>query len=197
MEIVILEGCRGTGKSTLAFKLRQKISPTPTLINFTGFHDDGEKGLNKVHDYYASWLNMFQTLKNHESQFVFDRFYFSEMVYSQLYKDYDFKHSFWNFTDDLYTISLKAKITIFNLTINDEDELQQRLIRDKVPFGKAKESVEESLRQQELYKNMFDEIERFYNSNGDIFKRCDVTIHTIDTSNKTTDEVYEEIITKL
>lgn len=196
MEIVILEGCRGTGKSTLAFKLRQKISPTPTLINFTGFHDDGEKGLNKVFKYYDEWLNMFDSLRNHDSQFIFDRFYFSEVVYSHLYKDYDFRQYFWQFSDTLHRIALDAKVTIIHLTINDEDELKQRLIRDKVPFGKAEESVEQSLKQQELYEETFYEMQKMY-KDLNVFKGANLQVHTIDTSNKTTDEVYAEIITKL
>lgn len=198
MEIVILEGCRGTGKSTLAFKLRQKTSPTPTLINFTGFHDDGEQGLSKVHRYYYEWLEMFWNLRRHESQYIFDRFYFSEMVYSQLYKDYSFKDSFWEFSDWLHRIACHegVRITIFNLTINDEDELRQRLIRDKVPFGKAEESVEQSLKQQELYKNMFNDMVKVYSGvNG--LRDANLQVHIIDTSNKTTDEVYAEIVKQL
>ena len=48
-----------------------------------------------------------------------------------------------------------VKINIFFLTINDKEELAQRLVRDKVPFGKAEESVEQTLKQQEKYAKLF------------------------------------------
>jgi deoxyguanosine kinase len=188
LEIDILEGGRGTGKSTLAFKLRQKTSPTPTLINFTGFHDDGEEGLRKVTEYYEAWIRMLFGLASHNSQFVFDRFYFSEGVYSILYKEYDFQHKYYEFCELLEDLSnMGVKINVFFLTIDNEDELKQRLIRDKVPFGKAEESVEETLRQQRYYKALFDTFKwKFGNEN--------LKVHTIDTSSKTNDEVYDEIV---
>lgn len=190
MEITILEGARGTGKSTLAFKLRQKI-PETTLINFTGFHTDGEDGLCKVSDYYKSWMKLFYDLRYHESNFVFDRFYFSESIFSKLYKSYDFENEFYELSDLLYDLSdYGVKINIFNLTINDTEELRHRLMRDKVPFGKAKESVEESLKQQELYDSMFENFNHYYSDTN-------LNTHTIDTSGKTNDNVYDEIVKKI
>ena len=187
MEIDIIEGARGTGKSTIAFKLRQRVSET-TLINFTGFHEDGEKGLIKVFKYYKAWMRMFFQAHRHESNFVFDRFFFSERVYSQLYKEYDFKKAYVYLLDDLETLSeMGVKINIFFLTIDNDKELKQRLIRDKVPFGKAEENVVETLKQQELYKNMFESL--YYNKTSD-----NIRVFKIDTSGKTNEEVYEEII---
>jgi deoxyguanosine kinase len=189
LEITILEGARGTGKSTLAFKLRQKTSPTPTLINFTGFHDEGHDGFLKVSRYYEAFMKLLSQLYKHDSQMVFDRFYFSEAVYSQLYKDYDFSYMNEMLNNCLIEMSEKGvKINIFFLTINNEEELKQRLIRDKVPFGKAQENVEETLKQQDMYREVFMELEANYlNSN--------LKIHTIDTSGKTNDDVYAEILT--
>lgn len=189
MEIDIYEGARGTGKSTLAFKMRQKTSPTPTLINFTGFHDDGKKGFVKVIEYYEAWMKLLFQLHKHESQYVFDRFYFSEAVYSELYKSYDFKDINKALNDCLIELSEHGvKINIFFLIINDEYELKERLIRDKVPFGKAEENVEQTLKQQDMYHEVFMNLRASYmNSN--------LKIHTIDTSGKTSDEVYEEVLT--
>jgi len=188
MEIDILEGARGTGKSTLAFKLRQKTSPTPTLINFTGFHDDGEEGLRKVTEYYKAWITMLFGLAGHDSQFIFDRFYFSEGVYSTLYKEYDFRHNYREFCESLEELSdMGVKINIFFLTINDRDELEQRLIRDKVPFGKASESVEETLKQQKHYETLFNVFRWKYGNDN-------LKVHIVNTDNKTNDEVYDEIL---
>ncbi|MCY8549402.1 hypothetical protein MOD25_05730 [Bacillus haynesii] len=190
MEIFILEGCRGTGKTSVAIKLRQR-TPETTLINFTGFHDDGESGLNKVKHYYDSWMNALFSLSSHQSKFVFDRFYFSEMVYSHLYKEYSFKHNYENLNNLLEDLSeMGVKIHIILLTINDETELLSRLIRDKVPFSKVDDSVQESLKQQEIYKKLFDQFYFKYGSEN-------LLLHEIDTSGKESDEVFNLIIENL
>lgn len=190
MEIDIYEGARGTGKSTLAFKMRQKTSPTPTLINFTGFHEDGEIGLSKVTDYYKSFMKMLYNLVDHDSQYVFDRFYFSEMVYSRFYKHYEFSFAYDRFNTLLLSLSeMGVKINIYFLTINDEEELKQRLIRDKVPFGKAEESVEQTRIQQDRYTYLFNDL---------AIKSKDYSnfnIYTIETDGKTSDYIYNEVLT--
>jgi thymidylate kinase len=188
MKITILEGGRGTGKSTVAFKLRQRVSET-TLINFTGFHDDGERGLKKVTSYYHSWMDMLSRMSVYNYNFVFDRFYFSESIFSELYKNYDFTDTYRGLNNSLEKLSTDedVKVNIFFLTINDEEELAQRLIRDKVPFGKAEESVAQTLKQQEMYSELFKTL-NVINGNKNL------KIFTIDTSGKTNDEVYDEIM---
>lgn len=190
MEILILEGCRGTGKSTLAFKLRQKL-PETTLINFTGFHDDGDIGLKKVSNYYDTWMKMFFSMCNHESRFIFDRFYFSEQVYSSLYKNYSFTNEYVklnNLLEDLSNMNVKVNIVL--LTIQNEQELENRLIRDKIPFNKVNENVQESLKQQNVYKHIFNALHYKHANNN-------LKVHTIDTSGRTNDEVYHLIIDKV
>lgn len=186
IEINVIEGARGTFKSTIAFKMRQRI-PETTLINFTGFHEDGNNGLIKVTDYYKAWMKFLFNIWNHESKFVFDRFFFTEMIFSQLYKEYDFEKTYNELLGDLELLStIGVKINIFFLTINDEKELEQRLTRDKVPFGKAMENVLETLRQQELYEDMFKTF--FYNNTNRY-----MNLYDIDTTGKTNEEVYAEI----
>ena len=184
LDILICEGARGTGKSTVVNKMRQLI-PETTLVNPTGFHTDGGKGLEKIEHYYDAWFDLMYFLKGHNSSMVFDRFYFSEMVFSKLYKEYDFKPAYIDYSHMLEELVKRGvNINIFFLTINDKKELKNRLTRDKVPFGKAEESVKETLQQQKEYKELFDKL------------RDDsiLNIHYIDTSGKTTDEVYEEIL---
>jgi thymidylate kinase len=113
MEIDIFEGARGTGKSTLAFKMRQR-TPETTLINFTGFHTDGEAGLWKATYYYKTWFKYLFQMYNHDSKLVFDRFYFSESVFSNLYKEYDFLNTYLELNEMLEQLSvLDVKINIF------------------------------------------------------------------------------------
>jgi broad-specificity NMP kinase len=182
MRIIILEGARGTGKSTVARAVRQKI-PEITLVNPTGFHLDGEEGLKKVVNYYYAWINMLSNLHNHNSTFVFDRFFFTERVFSELYKSYNFNDYYEVFLEDLCNV---AEVDIIFLTINDTEELKTRLMRDKVPFGKAEENVTETLKQQDLYEDIMVDFFRDYSNKN-------ARLHTIDTSNKTQEEIQEEV----
>ncbi|MCA1027037.1 hypothetical protein LCM23_13125 [Cytobacillus kochii] len=155
-KIIILEGARGTGKSSVSFQLRQHL-PHSTLINFTGFNESGEEGLNKITTYYDSWLELFRQMKSgiKDQVIICDRFFFSERVYSALYKDYDFSKIFKIYSMLLPTLA--DELFIYNFTIHDEKELTKRLQRDKIPFSSIKESVEETLKQQKEYKKCFDE----------------------------------------
>ncbi|UGO46148.1 thymidylate kinase [Bacillus phage vB_BanS_Chewbecca] len=187
--IIILEGTRGTGKSTLARELRQKL-PETTLINFTGFHKDGEEGLSKVEDYYSAWIGAFFKLLKHDSTYVFDRCFFSEKVYSKLYKDYNFTGSYDVLCDKLTDLAdMGVKIDIIYLTVESKFDLKERLNRDKVPFASVKESVEESLKQQEEYNKVIDSFYYNYASYTENIK-----IHKVDTTGKWAEHVEEEVI---
>jgi thymidylate kinase len=179
MKVFIFEGARGTGKTTQARNVRQKISEI-TLVNPTGFHDDGIKGYMKIIEYYNSWLAFLQDMSDHDSKIVFDRFFFTERVFSELYKDYDFSYYFKPAVKDLV---LDNEVTVLFFTINNEEELVQRLNRDKVPFGKVAESVEETLKQQELYRKILNESKGMFGLN----------LIEIDTTGKTPEEVEDEV----
>lgn len=180
--VIVFEGARGTGKSTIARNVRQKLSEI-TLVNATGFHSDGEEGLKNIVHYYSAWINMLSNLHNHNSTFVFDRFFFTERVFSELYKSYNFNDYYENFLEDL---SCVAEVDVIFLTVNDTEEIKTRLTRDKVPFGKAEESVLETLKQQDLYEDIMVDFFRFYTNEK-------VRLHTIDTTHKTPEEVEKEV----
>jgi hypothetical protein len=59
-------------------------------------------------------------------------------------------------------------------------------MRDKVPFGKAEENVTETLKQQDLYEDIMVDFFRDYSNKN-------ARLHTIDTSNKTQEEIQEEV----
>lgn len=186
VKLVILEGARGTGKSTIAFKLRQ-LTRNSTLINFTGFEDDNEEGLEKIQNYYDSWFTLLRNFKwkVRDQVIICDRFFPSEMVFSSLYKNYDFSSSFNKFCRLLPLVA--DEIYILNYTIHDKDELKTRLIRDKVPFGKAEESVVETLKQQDKYAEVFTKMKDI----EDIpYYKTKVKIININTENKSLDELF-------
>jgi thymidylate kinase len=183
MRVIILEGPRCVGKSTIARAIREKI-PEITLVNATGYHLDNEEGRKKIIDYYYSWMNMINSLSNtgHDITFVFDRFFFTERVFSELYKEYTFDYydMFCEWLTDV------AEVDILFFTIDNVDELKERLNRDKVPFGKAEESVVETLKQQDLYEDIMVDFYRDYSSES-------ARLHTIDTSNKSLEEIQNEV----
>jgi thymidylate kinase len=159
-KLILLEGSRGTGKSTLAFQLRQTLKDS-TLVNFTGFNIDGEIGLKKITGYYLNWLIMFLNMQSDkiEQTIICDRIFFSEMVYSTLYKSYDFEHTY----QILVEMFSRLNPIIFYLTINDEEELSKRLQREKIPFHNVEESVKETLKQQNEYDKIFDDLMDIFN----------------------------------
>lgn len=179
-KFICLEGARGTGKSTIAQQLRQSIKNS-TLINFTGFNVDGKEGFLTVSNYYLKWLSMFENISFIDQTIICDRIFFSEKVFSKLYKNYDFT-SVYNV---LASKLAKLNPTIFYLTINGEEELSKRLIRDKIPFHNVEESTKETLKQQDEYNNVFKEADKLFN------------ITTIDTSNLTLEQVKNIIMSKV
>jgi deoxyguanosine kinase len=183
MKVVIIEGARGTGKSTVARKIREQISEI-TLVNPTGFHLDGKEGLAKISKYYDKWLDLLWSMKDEDVTLVFDRFFFSEMVFSKLYKSYDFSKQYDELLFDLRTLPCDIDIIFF--TIDDEEELKSRLVRDKVPFGKAEETVSETSKQQVVYKDIMSDILAEYSS--DTFR-----LSYVDTTQKTPEQVQEEV----
>jgi len=180
-KILVLEGARGTGKSTLAFQLRQSLKNS-TLINFTGFNMDGEKGLRQVENYYYTWMHFFYGMESHnvEQTIICDRIFFSEKVFN-MYKNYNFDEAYINLIQNF----AKLNPTIFYLTINDEIELSRRLVRDKIPFHNVEESVAETLKQQGEYDKVFEEVKDKFN------------IVTIDTSRLSTEQVKGIILSKI
>ena len=188
MEIDIFEGCRGSGKSTITSHLRQKTSGT-TLVNPTGFADNNQEGLYKISTYYNAWMAFLNSMADHDSKIIFDRFHFSERVFSILYKNYDFEMKYTEVTNALYELATKGvKINIFLFTVSNPAVLARRLNRDKIPFAHAIESANESIKQQEQYIEIMNELKKIY------LPHSNFKIHTIDVSYQTIAEIYEEVL---
>jgi deoxyguanosine kinase len=190
LDIVILEGPRGTGKTTVAQILRRKINYS-TLINPTGFPEDGMKGLIKINAYYTAWMKFLREASyvGQPYRLIFDRFFFTEMVFSSLYKSYDFRAMFEKCWHDL--IVHADKVDIFYFTVDDQENLHERLDRDKPQFASVVDSLTEYYRQADAYNSLFSEI---YNMSSGL---PNVFVHKLDTSNTKPDAVAEKIITLL
>ncbi len=172
-KLIILEGHRLTGKSTVSRVLRERINYA-TLLNPTGFKEDGERGLQKIVDYYDNWLYFLENLEKHKDlTFIFDRQIFSEMVYSRLYKQYDFAFYFQRILLAMLDV---AHIDLFVLELNNDAELLRRAQRDKVPFAGIADSVEQVRAQREGYRRLFDDMVK--GSHGDL-SRMNMQLHTL------------------
>jgi hypothetical protein len=166
-KVIILEGHRMTGKSTIARFLRNKVNYS-TLCNLTGFPDKGIDGLAKIVKYYMNWINFLSNIDD-DITIIFDRHMFSEMVYSRLYKDY----SFAPFFDVLLKqLSEVADVDLIFFELNDEEELKRRSGRDKVEWNNVKEDLYELGRQRDGYSRLREELKdgpirtHFYLVNG-------------------------------
>lgn len=118
-QLIILEGPRTVGKSTVARRLREKIFGS-TLINLTGFSEDGENGLRRIVKYHNSILDM---LAGSNELFILDRSCISEMIYSDLYKGYTFSPHFESMMHKLFT---QNKTLLIQMSA-DEWFLKQRI----------------------------------------------------------------------
>jgi deoxyguanosine kinase len=185
VKAIIIEGPRGTGKSTVTRLLRNQIEGS-TLINLTGFKANGSEGLNKVLRYYGNIMPILENLTG-DYIFIFDRHFFSEMVYSPVYKSYDFSEPYAHLMQRL--VNAVDELEVYYFTISDDQELNRRLNRDKVKlFDSVPENVEETRKQQVGYDRVMGTFERLY---GD---RENVTYAKIDTTGRTPEEIVDMII---
>jgi deoxyguanosine kinase len=160
------------------------------LINFTGFRDDGEEGLKKTTDYYNSWLNFLGTLDNRYTV-ICDRIFLSEMVYSSIYKQYDFSEQFEILMNDLTTQNHNILLFLFTVdfTVNDV-EIYNRIIREKAPlFSQVLDDIYNIIKQQESYIELYEEIKKK--------EYININSYIVDTTMKSIDDVYEEVLNKI
>lgn len=157
VKLIICEGARGTGKSTVTRALRNKLH-SATLINFTGFRDDGDVGLAKISAYYDAWLTALESMASVEggenTYIVCDRFFMSEWVYSALYKTYNFSEKYDELLERMSKLDMEMYYFYFELP--KDSVLEERLIRDKVPFATAPETIRASKQQDRLYRAVAD-----------------------------------------
>lgn len=187
--LIVFEGPRCTGKTQIAQRLRQGGVNYSTLINFTGFKEDGELGLHKISKYYDAWMRIFADLNEHDITLIADRIFFSEMVYSKLYKNYDFTAQYEKLCNEFMT-SLD-RIDLFFL-VADEESLADRVKRDKADFAGVGDDIEEILKQQEEYLKVFANLTWNTYCNINNFK-----LHYIDTSRLTQLEVEQIVLDRI
>lgn len=182
-KLIITEGHRLTGKSTISKHLGNGINYA-TRINPTGFKEDGIEGRDKIVNYYHNWVLFLMSFKDTDTTFIFDRFLFSEIVYSRLYKSY-------NFNSFLYKRMLKsilevADIELYVYSLDNEPELRSRMNRKKVLFSDVADDLIELDKQRKGYAKMVEELKEM-NLEG-------LTITEVDVMTGTSEEHARNVI---
>lgn len=152
--IIILEGARTMGKSTLARALREKISNT-TLLNPTGFINESPEKVFK--HYYEplidSVVHTCSTIK--DAVYIWDRSFLTEAVFGRMYKGADPDELYeWSMQSLNKLISSGAKLHLVHLTTRTREVIESRLSRDKVPYGE-KDTADTINAQIEMYNMLF------------------------------------------
>lgn len=157
--IIIVEGANCTGKSTLSqilqlkikYSLMVKLAPSPNY--FEKLNGNYEKNM-----YYQT----FELIKSvSENNVILDRYFFSEYVYSQIYKEYtiDYFNELVNKLDSLnrniYVILLTTSFENMLLRINDRKSITNK---DEIYGSKNLEIANEYLKAQKLFIEKFDDI---------------------------------------
>lgn len=187
-KIIFIEGSQGVGKSSVTKELREKLKYT-TMLDLNAIGDKSFEARNKMYNYHKNILNMFEDNKYNDMNFLCSRSYFSEAVYCELgYKSYDFEVQTNSLTSELTYLTKYYDIYFIVLTATEE-ELEERLNRDKFAYNKF--SVENSLNQQNVYKRYL----RYLSNKSERSVRCfEVPNRNI---NDTVDVIMNSILTNM
>lgn len=160
-KIIIFEGAQGVGKTTITNTLRH-LMPHTNLYRLSGTEDKSVEGKNKAIKMYKSLLAHMKTLEGCSINLLFDRLFFSEEAYCRLgYKEYLFTDVYKELLKELSEMDFEIYYIV--LYLEDENEFEKRLKREnKGDVKYAKFSLENSVKQQRVYLELADEIEKEY-----------------------------------
>lgn len=152
--IIIVEGPQGVGKSTLANFLRDNL-PTTNLYRLSGIADKTESGKIKNKIMYLGLINYMESLEETQLNLVFDRTFFSEMVYCTLgYKEYTFDEEYKRLIKKLGELDYNIYFVV--LYLKDVNLYEKRLRRTHHNYQKF--SIDSSVKQQEEYLKLASDI---------------------------------------
>jgi thymidylate kinase len=150
MKLIIVEGARGSGKTTMVQELRNTI-PQTMVMQLTGMAKTPEE-YNNICDHYYNIQQFLESEIDMPYNLVLDRSFFSEYVMAKLYKDYDFSDSYNTLADML--IKSGIELTLVLLTVKD-DRFKDRLKREgKVKYQNLEYKAVASIKEQEVYKEI-------------------------------------------
>ena len=181
-KLIIVEGPQGTGKTTLTDYLRHSL-PYTNLYRMSGTADSSETGLAKSIKMYEDLIRYLKMMEGTDINLVFDRTFFTEENYCRNgFKEYSFTEEYNKLVKKLD--KLDFDIYYINLYLDDVSKFEERLNRSgKALYKYAPFKVESSIKQQETYCQMSDEL-----------KKNTKNIQVIDFNvNRPVEEEYEEL----
>ncbi len=90
-KLIVVEGPQGAGKTTITDFIRHKI-PYTNLYRLSGSNDNSPSGKSKSVEMYEDLLEYIKKLENKSINLVFDRTFFTELVYCRLgFKEFDYE----------------------------------------------------------------------------------------------------------
>ena len=154
--IIIIEGPQGVGNSTLANFLRDNL-PSTNLYRLSGINDKTKTGKEKNEIMYLELIDYMKKLEKTELNMVFDRFFFSEQVYSKLgYKEYLFDDVYEKLLNKFYELNYNIYFVV--LYLKNEKLYEKRLKR--VHHNYKEFSLKSSVDQQKTYLELADNIDK-------------------------------------
>ena len=160
-KLIVVEGAQGAGKTTTTDYLRNTLKHT-NLYRLSGISDSSPAGLEKSAKMYYDLLEYMKKMENLDINLLFDRTFFTEENYCRLGKK---SYSFTEVYNDLLEKFSKLDFDIYYITLYLEDQnlFEQRLKRDgKATVKYAKFEKESSVKQQNTYLEMADELAKKY-----------------------------------
>lgn len=178
-KLIIIEGSAGTGKSTTTNRLREVMLST-TMMRLSGISKEISNSKMLSYIYHSNILSMIKDTARTKMNWVLDRSYLSEYVYTNLgYKDYSFETEFNILSTELNNLVNLYDVYVFVLKTTPE-EYEKRLMRDKAEYHKF--SVESSVEQQEEYIKTLDKLPK------------SIKTYTIDTTGLSCEDTVKSIL---
>ena len=158
-KIIIVEGPQGVGKTTFTNYLREKMGATD-LYRLTGIKDKTITGREKIERKYMKLLEYIENCS--DVNMIFDRTFFSEEIYSRLgYKEYSFHDVYEKLLPKLDKLDFDIYLIILYL---DDVKIYEDRITKRHKHEYQKFEIESSIKQQEEYLKLADEVEKSTNN---------------------------------
>ena len=160
-KLIVVEGAQGAGKTTITDFIRHSLKYT-NLYRLSGTSDSTPTGLEKSKEMYYDLLEYIKKLENKSINLLFDRTFFTEENYCRLgFKEYVFTLIYEELLEEFS--KLDFEIYYITLYLKDESLYEKRLARDgKATIDYAKFGAQNSIKQQQMYLKMAEEIQNKY-----------------------------------
>ena len=182
-KLILIDGSPASGKSRIT-KLIRENRPHTTLLSLSSISEDRKE---TSYLYHSSVMNMILDCNGFGCDFVADRTFLTNQVYSLLgLKDYDYTEEYEWLCDKLKYLTHFYDIHLFILATNEENYAKRLSKRDK--FQYIKHSAENSMKQQRKYMELADDIRD---------KNLGISVHTINNTGTTPEQTLELIMSMI